>query len=113
MVTSVLNLKTGQSRVYCLPPYQAVVAAHAQMERGDYNTWSYADKYARKVKAGAATVSCGNCSALLSRTYRVEVLRRHGWEATATDRGLTEQGAERRAERIARGYGLETRIVAE
>lgn len=59
----VLNLTTGEKRTYSLRlPENAVVAAYAQ-ERGDWNTCDYG-KYDNLVQRGAATVSCGDWTAL-------------------------------------------------
>lgn len=41
-----LNLATGEERVYVgLDARRAVIAAHAQADKGDYNTWNYEHRY--------------------------------------------------------------------
>lgn len=43
--STVHNLATAETLSYALPPDQAIVAAYAQVIRGDYNTWDYARRY--------------------------------------------------------------------
>ena len=59
--TTVMDLRTGEFRVYLLPPLDAVIAAYAQVERGDYNTWNYSQYRPLVVRAGRC-LSCGNQS---------------------------------------------------
>jgi hypothetical protein len=42
-MTTVLNLATGEERIYSLPPDQAVKAAYRQARYRDMNTWDYAN----------------------------------------------------------------------
>lgn len=65
MLTVVVNLDTLEERHYSLPPREAVIGGHAQMEKNDWNTWDYEKKYGHLVKFGEVSVICGNCSALL------------------------------------------------
>lgn len=65
MLTAVLNLLTLEESHYSLPPRDAVIAGHAQMEKNDWQTWEYEKRYASLVKFGQVSVTCGNCSALL------------------------------------------------
>lgn len=51
MTTEVMNLATGEQKVYTLPPEKALRAAYFQ-ERGDYNTWEYDKKEAPAIKRG-------------------------------------------------------------
>lgn len=66
---AVLDLNTGTYTDYCLPPFEAVVAAYAQREAKNYNTWTY-DQYHKLVtivdtcKAETVCVTCGNQSTL-------------------------------------------------
>lgn len=55
----VINLATGEERVYVgLNASQAVIAAYAQ-SKGDYNTWDYGQhKY--PVQFGKVSVTCGD-----------------------------------------------------
>lgn len=58
------NLSTGEVRWYTCDHREAVRAAYAQ-ERGDWNTWQYAERYDDLVTQGRATVSCGDWTAIL------------------------------------------------
>lgn len=62
-IVTVTNLSTSEERTYTLPPERAVIAAYAQA-RGDWNTWTYADKYQHIVTHGKRTVSCGDWTAI-------------------------------------------------
>jgi len=44
-MTRVFNLATGEERFYFCSPFAAVVAAYAQFENNDFNTWMYAKYY--------------------------------------------------------------------
>lgn len=58
MTTYVTDLRTGKIvGSWCLSPRQAVIAAYAQRERKDYNTWEYEERYASLVREGKFTVS--------------------------------------------------------
>jgi len=65
-MTEVLDLSTGKWRGYCLDPVQAVIAAYAQVTKGDWSTWNY-EKYIGLVKSTDLVVSCGDMSAVLPR----------------------------------------------
>jgi len=58
------NLSTGEIRWYTCDHHKAVRAAYAQ-ERGDWNTWQYAERYDRLITEGKATVSCGDWTAIV------------------------------------------------
>lgn len=57
-MTEVLNLSTGESRTYELPPEQAVVVAYEQ----SCGNWSKA-----RVSTSGRTVSCGDWVALATK----------------------------------------------
>ena len=46
---TVVNLATGEQKLYTCPPLDAVIAAHAQ-SLGDFNTWDYLPKYRDQVE---------------------------------------------------------------
>ncbi len=68
-MTNVLNLNTGRWTLFTLSPVDAVIAAYAQNEKLDFNTWTY-DRYAHMVKIfpsikpDTSVVTCGNQSCL-------------------------------------------------
>ena len=64
-MTRVLNLATGKSQWFSLPPIQAVVCAYRQ-DRHDWNTWAYDFTQFVLGKSGR-TVFCGDFGALLER----------------------------------------------
>lgn len=61
MRIQVTNLATGRSITYIgvKGPMSAVVAAHAQEDCDDYNTWDYS-KYAPKIEIGRKAYTVGN-----------------------------------------------------
>jgi hypothetical protein len=60
----VLDLSTGDKRIYSsITPTEAVIAAHAQ-SLGDYNTWTYKNKYGALVREGKYSVGCENQAVL-------------------------------------------------
>lgn len=63
IVTRVKNMLTGKTMVYCLPADEAVVAAHAQDEQNDFNTWDYDRRYKVIVEETPLAFICGNCYA--------------------------------------------------
>lgn len=64
-VTSVFKLGGGEYvGTWALAPEEAVVAAFAQLEEGDFNTWAYADVYRAKVSSSGRTVACGDYTAV-------------------------------------------------
>jgi hypothetical protein len=64
-MTTVFNLATGDEAIYSLPPFEAVVAAHEQLTRGNYNTWDYRKPMEHGLlKIGKLSVSCGDWAAL-------------------------------------------------
>lgn len=63
MFTEVLNLATGETLIYSLPPEEAVKAAYLQ-SLGDYNTWDYPKRKVPLVR-GKKTVACGDFTALI------------------------------------------------
>jgi hypothetical protein len=68
-MTNVLNLNTGNWTLYTLSPVEAVIAAYAQHEKRNFNTWEYG-KYAHlvsiepSVKSRTSVVTCGSQSCL-------------------------------------------------
>lgn len=68
--TRVLNLVTGQwGPYYTLEPAQAVVAAHEQQTRGNYNTWDYPEPQAHpEFTQGSESVCCGDWAAMLDQS---------------------------------------------
>ena len=62
-MTDVLNLNTGETITFSCAPKEAVIAAYAQ-SLGDWNTWTYADKYGDAVVSGKRTVACGDFAAI-------------------------------------------------
>lgn len=72
-MTSVFDLRTATYTDYTLSPREAVIAAYAQREKRDFNTWLYGDTYGHLVtiadssKPGLVCVSCGNQSCLAFR----------------------------------------------
>lgn len=57
----VLNLSTDAERIYeGIMPKEAVIAAFAQAERKDYNTWDYETRYTAQVLTGRFTYSLGD-----------------------------------------------------
>lgn len=69
-MTPVFDMRTATYTDYTLSPFEAVVAAYAQREQRDFNTWTY-HKYHSKVtmtpshlKTGVTIVTCGNQSAI-------------------------------------------------
>ncbi len=64
MITTVYDLRTGKDiAIYTCIAEEAVRCAFAQMEKHDFNTLSYNDRY--KVFFGNKTVRCGDYCALL------------------------------------------------
>jgi len=53
-MTTVHNLRTGQTAEYSVGPQAAVMAAHAQFDRHDWNTWEYEQHYANQVGVTAS-----------------------------------------------------------
>ena len=68
-MTRVLNLDTGVTLNYSIPPQQAVVAAFEQA-RGNWNTWAYPANHS-KLRFGPSgkTVSCGPFCAMLQGAH--------------------------------------------
>ena len=65
LLTSVMQLGTGELvGAWSLPPEEAVVAAYAQLERRDFNTWLYPEKYRASISSSGRTVSCGGYTAV-------------------------------------------------
>ena len=69
-MTTVMDLRTGEFTTFSLSPKEAVVAAYAQAERKDWNTWGYENRYAGMVKVapsarrGVLCITCGNQTCL-------------------------------------------------
>lgn len=59
MITSVVDLSTGEQTLWGLDPASAVVAAHAQ-SLGDWNTWGY-DRYRSAVVAVSGRIESVRC----------------------------------------------------
>ena len=71
-MTSVFDMKTGTYTDYTLSPFDAVVAAYAQREKNEYNTWLYQVYHDRVTVCdsctnGVVVVTCGNQSALAAK----------------------------------------------
>ena len=84
--SEVLDLNTGEVTVYTCGPFQAVIAAYAQRERRDWNTWDYSTRYGHLVtraesRAGFETITCGNQS-----TLRNKSIGAHGWPLVPSDK---------------------------
>ena len=85
-MTNVLDLTTGLYTLYTLGPRDAVIAAYAQNEQRNYNTWTY-DQYRKlvtvseSIKPGVTVVTCGNQSCL-SRTGFEDVYSAQEYEWT-------------------------------
>jgi hypothetical protein len=65
MVLQARNLATLEIVEYVgssLTPKGAVIAAYAQKEKKDWNTWDYHTKYMHLVHEGKRTFICGNWS---------------------------------------------------
>lgn len=83
-MTAVFDMNTGTYTDYTLSPFDAVVAAYAQREKRNYNTWTY-DEYhglvtmAESIKPNVVVVTCGNQSAL-ARKGRERTYHYHDWE---------------------------------
>lgn len=66
---SVLDMNTGTYTDYSLSPHDAVIAAYAQREKRNFNTWTYG-KYAslvtisESIKPDVVCVTCGNQTCL-------------------------------------------------
>lgn len=58
-MVDVTNLNTGNSRTYSCTPREAVIASYAQVEKKDFNTWDYSERYDHLVKVGISHVTCG------------------------------------------------------
>ena len=59
-ICRVYNLKTGDEATYIgLCPSEAVIAAYAQHEAKDFNTWNYG-QHRYPVEFGDKTVVCGD-----------------------------------------------------
>lgn len=79
---TVVNLSTGAERVYMgLTPAQAVVAAHEQADRGNFNTWNY-DWTKAKVSDSRETVACGDWTAKYLTEFLTASIPRKGPEMT-------------------------------
>jgi hypothetical protein len=64
LMTEVTNLATGDTATYSLSPAEAVRAAHAQFDCGDYNWWNYDVRYPMtKMRSSDRIVGYGNWSA--------------------------------------------------
>ena len=57
-ITTVINLATGEERIYSLPARFAVIAAYEQ-SKGNNNTWEYPGNHQQLV-SGKWTVACGD-----------------------------------------------------
>lgn len=62
---TVYNLDNPDRIVYYagITPAQAVMCAYAQMDRRDFNTWEYENKYSSLVKESELMYFCGNWAA--------------------------------------------------
>jgi hypothetical protein len=58
---TIYNLNTSQKAgIYICNPRDAVMAAYAQNEHKDFNTWAYERRYGSLVRYGKYTISCGD-----------------------------------------------------
>lgn len=62
-VVTVMNLRTGEKQEFTCSPQEAVIAAYAQGEKHDFNTWDYQKRYSWLLEHGEHTVACGDYSA--------------------------------------------------
>lgn len=60
MLTEVTTIPSGRKQEYATDPRSAVLAAYAQNEAGDWNTWDYETKYGRFVREGDRTFHAYN-----------------------------------------------------
>jgi hypothetical protein len=79
----VVNLATGEERLYTLSPREAVIAAYAQGTKGDWNSFDYKRKYGKfvspftgalittKVYEGRVSVAVGDWCALKEKEKEV------------------------------------------
>ena len=75
LITKVMDLRIGEYvGEWTLPPREAVIAAHAQLQRNDWNTWDYEKRYGHLVEHGKHTVTVGNHTALLEEEGYVNPL---------------------------------------
>lgn len=76
--TYVFNLNTGKYiALYSCSPLYAVIAAYAQFEKKDFNTWDYYDRYGSEVVQNERVIACGNYSAIINPTSaQTEAMRR-------------------------------------
>jgi hypothetical protein len=63
IITHVVNLATGEERIYWCDPFSALVSCYAQEELHDFNTWTYA-KYFLLVDYTSHTYLLGDWSVL-------------------------------------------------
>ena len=63
MAIKVLNLATGKEVEYVISPEKAVVCAHEQFTRRNWNTWDY-DFSQAVVSNSGKTVRCGDWAAV-------------------------------------------------
>jgi hypothetical protein len=59
----VRNLASGEELLYSCSPRQACIAAYAQCERRDFNTWDYEERYGHLVEEASLTLIVGNWAA--------------------------------------------------
>lgn len=59
MITTVINLATGEKKDYTCSPRQAVIAAYAQ-DHNDWNTWDYEKRYGQLVESSQHTWLVGD-----------------------------------------------------
>lgn len=69
---SVFDMNTGTYTDYTLSPFDAVVAAYAQREKRNWETWTYGQYHplvtiTESVKPDIVVVTCGNQSVLAVR----------------------------------------------
>ena len=63
-LTEVLNLATGDTLSYSLPPERAVVSAYMTQTKKNHNWWNY-DWTIAKVSKSGVTVHCGDFAAIV------------------------------------------------
>lgn len=68
-MVKVFNLALGEYVAeYTCTPREAVIAAHAQLDHKDFNTWDYEKRYGHLVKQGQFSVNVGDYSAITKQT---------------------------------------------
>lgn len=67
-MTKAYNMREAIELEFSLPPREAVIAAYAQYNLNDYNTWDYENKYGKEVEVGNWFFYCHDWSAKKQRS---------------------------------------------